>query len=289
MRKKLIFLLFACTIVSLESKKLLHSSLQEQLETFAQQWADSHRSLDPFALQLLGNFLYFSHQQTILNGRVCKQSTALIHVLKKTLHIAEGVAGYEKPKGTLTEFTHTMNQFKSAVKARYNAYLSWKHCNAYIKEHGNEDVQKALTQLQKLGEQVVVDYAAAHAQEITVSIKEMQDSFMTEQLNIEKSLNALNQALEALDSECNMLELITLDLALKNCMSVGENAWNMLNSTQALRLQQHDILAVSRELFFTFYRELYRCLEGCDEQYHMILFSPRGLLTKQEISDQLWP
>ncbi len=286
MHKKLILLLSLSASLPTYSESLLTQTQQIQLEQTATKWAEEHKSLDPFSLQLMGNFLYFSYKQTIFDELVCRQSITLAKLLKKTMHHLET---YDNPKGVTTLLAYTIHQFRTSVTARYDIYMSWKHCNAYLDDHGNETVQTALKQIQQHGKQLVAAYAYDHRETIDQSIQQTQSALEDEQTNIRKSLNALRESLGSVDSEFNNAELIILDFALKTCNQAGRCSWNMLSGAQEIRKHQQEILTVSKELFFAYYKALYKCLDECDEQYQMILFSPRGFLTKGEQTSRLEP
>jgi len=286
MHKKLILLLSLLAPLPTNAKSLLTPAQQEKLTKTAECWAEEHQSLDPFSLQLMGNFLYFSYRQTILDELVCRQSATLTKLLKKTMHHLET---YENPKGATTLLAFTIHQFRTSATARYEIYMSWKHCRAYLEEHGNETVQMALEQIQRHGKQLITAYAYDHRDAIDQSIQQTESALETEQTNIKKSLNALRESLGSVDSEFNNAELIILDFALKTCNQVGQSSWNILNGTQEMRKHQQEILTVSKELFFAYYKALYKCLDECDEQYQMILFSPRGFLIKSDQTRRLEP
>lgn len=286
MHKKLTLLLFLFSSLPTHAESLFSSEQHQQLEQTANKWAENHQSLDPFSLQLMGNFLYFSYKQTILDELVCRQSATLAKLLKKTLHRLET---YKNPKGATTLLAYTIHQFRTSSTSRYEIYMSWKHCNAYLEEHGNETVQTALKQIRQHGEQLITTYAQDHRETIDQSIQQAQSALETEQVNIKKSLNALCDSLESVDPKFNNAELIILDFALKTCNQADQSSWNMLNSTQDMRKHQQKILSVSKELFFAYYKALYKCLDECDEQYQMILFSPRGFLTKGDQINHLEP
>ena len=286
MHKKLILLLSLVASLPTQAKSLLAPIQQEKLTKTAGCWAEEHQSLDPFSLQLMGNFLYFSYKQTILDELVCRQSATVAKLLKKTMHHLET---YRNPKGATTLLAYTIHQFSTSSCARYDIYMSWKHCSAYLEEHGNETVQTALEQIQRHGKQLISAYAYDHRDAIDQSIQQTESALEIEQTNIKKSLNALRESLGSVDPEFNNAELIILDFALKTCNQVGQCSWNMLNDAQEMRKHQQEILTVSKELFFAYYKALYKCLDECDEQYQMILFSPRGFLTKRDQTSRLEP
>lgn len=182
----------------------------QQLTQTALQWAATYQSLDSFSLQLLGNFLYFSYKQALLNTRLYRKTDTLIRVLKKTVHTVEA---YGNPSGATTLLYYTVHQFQATARARYNAYMSWTHCNRYLEDQGNETVRQALAHLQEQGTRWVAG---------------------------------------------------------------------------SLRDQQK-LHEKTQELFFAYYKALYRYLAQRDEQYQMILFSPRGFLTKGEQVTHLEP
>ncbi len=286
MYKKLIFLLLLLSCKPTYTKSLLSEEQQHQLTQTATQWANTHQSLDPLSLQIMGNFLYFSYKQTILDEQVCRQSATLIRLLKKTMHL---IGKYENPKGATSLLSYTLHQFSTASCARYNIYMSWKHCSAYLEEHANETVQAALEQIQQHGEQFLATYAYEHRKKIDQSIQQTQSALEAEQNNIQQSLNALRESLQSIDTTFNNASLIMLDVALKTCNQEECTSWNILNSTHSMRMHQLKILTASKEFFFTYYAALYKILEQRDEQYQMILFSPRGLLTKGDPTCRLEP
>ncbi len=199
------------------------------------------------------------------------------------------VEAYDNPKGTTTLLAYTIHQFRNAACARYDIYMSWKHCNAYLEEHGNESVQAALEQIRQHGEQLITTYAQNNKASIDQSISQTQSGLEKEQTNIATSLKALSELSQAIDPAFNNAELIMLNYALKTSCLVENNGWNILNNTQSIRGHQQEILSMTKELFFAYYKALYKNLEQCDEQYQMILFSPRGFLIKGDRPARLQP
>lgn len=196
---------------------------------------------------------------------------------------------YKNPKGVTTLLAYTINQLHMACSARYDNYMAWKHCNAYLEEHGNETVHIALDQIRQHGELFVTAYAYDHKEKIDQSIEQSRSILEAEQTNIAKTFNALREELNSVDATLKSTELIILDFALKSCCQVEESSWNLLTGTERMRMHKRDMLAVSKDLFFAYYKALYNHLEQCDEQYQMILFSPRGFLTKHNQTARLKP
>jgi hypothetical protein len=268
------------------SESLLTQAYQNQVNEMAAQWANTHQPLDPFSLQLMGNFLYFSYKQTILDEEIFRRSATFMRILKKTMHL---VKEDENPKGATSLLAYTIHQFRTTIDARYDLYMSWKHCKAYLEEHGNETVHAALEKIQQHGQQLIATYAYDHRKNIDQSMAHMQSTLEAEQTDMATSLKTIRELLEGTDPVYNNAELVIFDFALKLSEQVEQNSWGMLNQIQSLHMCQREILSLSKELFFAYYKEVYKQLEQGDEQYQMILFSPRGFLTKSDQISRLQP
>ena len=286
MHKKLILLTLLFGSLTTHPKSLISSAQQNQLNETARAWSDTHQELDLFSLQLVGNFLYFSYKLSILDKRVSKRSAAMTTVLKKTMST---IKTYDNPKGATTLLAYTIHQLRTASDTRYDVYMSWKHCNTYIKEHGNNELKNALKEVQHAGAQFMDTYTRARNPSIDQSIAQTQSTLEAEQSNIKTSLNLLEQLLESIDPASKNTELLILNYALNTGSIIEQNGWNIISACQPARTHLRDIFSAGETFFFAYYKALYRCIEECDEQYHMILFSPHGFITKVDQNCRLKP
>lgn len=281
MNIKNIAFVFAVWCLPIVAQPSLNTEQIEQIEDQAAVWAEQHKDLDPFSIQLIGNLLYYSYKQATYDEQVRIQFATLTKLMQKT---KDNVADYSNPKGITTLLAYMIGRFHISCNARHHAHRSWKQCVKYIEQQDNKDTNSALQTLQQHGQQLMIAYISNNKNNIDVAIRTAQSKLQREQKSILLATNTLNKSFKRkpYTLQNNSEQLMLVDFALQMHNQAYNSAWNIIDITNGIQAYQRAFITVCKDLFYAYYKAFYPLIMQQEEQCHMVLFCHHGLLAKEE-------